>query len=116
MDREELKQQVNDLHKTLMELIEVSPNVVQRSISILKVNQLVKIRLEGNIALRKLKELNLENEFIKSCNTFDIQEALNISKLQAKHKLKEFNFSINEIDTIINIYRGSIGSFLNNKI
>lgn len=116
MDKEELKQQVNDLHKTLIELIEVSPNVVQRSISILKVNQLVKIGLEGNIALRKLKELNLENEFIKSCNTFDIQEALNISKLQAKRKLKDFNFSINEVDTIINKYKGSIGSFLNNKI
>ena len=56
--------------------------------------------------------MHLENEFIKSLSALDIQEALKIDIVEARYKLKEFNFSTNEVDTIINRYKGSIDSFL----
>ena len=56
--------------------------------------------------------MHLENEFIKSLSAFDIHEALQINIVEVRYKLKEFNFSTNEIDTIINRYGGSIASFL----
>ena len=118
MNKVELKEQVNDLHNVLMDLVEFSPNIVKSCIKISTINPIIKVKLENQEALRRLKSMHLENEFVKSCDAFDIHEALKINIIEAKYKLKEFNFSTNEVDTIINKYKGSIGSFLEkyNKI
>ena len=112
MNKIELREQVDALHSVLIELIEKNPSTVKRVVNISKFSTFVKIKLENEIALRKLKAMSLEKEFVKGCCAFDIHESLNINMKEAKHKLKNFDFSTSEIDTIANRYKGSIQSFL----
>ena len=55
MNKVELKEQVFDLHNTLMDLIEVSPGIVKSCIKISTINPIIKRKLETYRSPRKLK-------------------------------------------------------------
>lgn len=115
MDKEELRHQVNDLNEILLEIMEYNPSIVERFIMISRTNSFIRMRLESSIAFRKIKSLNMEDEFIKYCSVFDIHEALNISIIEAKYKLKYFDFSLEEKNKILKRLKCSMNSFIDKQ-
>lgn len=113
MKTQELQNQIKDLNTTLLTLLESSPSNVLGAIELLKcmsptINR--KMRIEKS--KRLLEENNLIDEYIKTLNSFDIHQALNITRKEANKKIKSFNFTTEEKNKIINAFRGVIPSFL----
>lgn len=112
MNTIELKHQVKDLNSILLECIDHSPNLVESIIKLVKVHGHIKRKLNNEIYLREIKKRKLTNEYIKTFNTFDIKEALEIDKEEAKKKLKKSDFTIREKNIILNKYKGGVERFL----
>lgn len=112
MNTIELKHQVKDLNNILLECIEHSPNLVESLLKLVKVHGYIKHKLNNEIYLREMKKRKLTNEYIKTFNVFDIKEALEIDKKEAKKKLKSFDFTIREKNIILNKYKSGAERFL----
>ncbi len=73
---------------------------------------MVERKIEGREGVREIKKRRLTNEFIKTLETFDVHEALEIDIKEARKKLKNFDFTTKEKNIITNKFRGDIPSFL----
>lgn len=113
MNKKELKHQVKDLYNELNECIDHSPRIVEFVLKVAKASKTIECELNNGIYMREIKRRKLTNDFIKTCNHFDIHEALNIDIKEARKKLKNFDFTIKEKNIILDTFKGGAERFLN---
>lgn len=121
MTKEEAKEKIEILSSALNWYVNYtgSTKLPEAIICIVKSKEIIKKDMEMQEqkykAVKELKKLNLVDEFISTCNSFDIHEALEISKRKATYKLKNFDFSEKEKDIILKKYRGDVFCYLERK-
>lgn len=107
-----LKEQVKELYEAINTFIDSCPADVKTIIESAKLTTVVGRYLRNYDYERKLKTLNLTDEFIKELDYRDIQEKINIDKKEVKRKVREFDFTEYEKDILISGFSGCIKSFL----
>ena len=112
MDKKELKRQIKDLNKILIEYVEHSPSVVEFALKMVTISKNIERALDNEKCKREIKRRKLTNDFIKARRPFDIHEALNIDIKEARKKLKKFDFTIKEKNIILDAFCGGAESFL----
>lgn len=115
MNERELKQQVKDLCSALnfcIESMSGADEYISLIIKFAKIEPNTKFKLESIEGVREIKKRKLTNEYIKRFDSFDIQEALNISIKEAKKKIKNFDFTVKEKNIILNNFKGGSQIFL----
>ena len=112
MDKKELKRQIKDLNKVLIEHIEHSTSVVEFVLKMVTISKNIEGALDNEKYKREIKRRKLTNDFIKARRPFDIHEALNIDIKEARKKLKNFDFTIKEKNIILDTFYGGAESFL----
>lgn len=115
MSKKELKLQIKDLYEVLnfyIENVENSEKHINYIIQMAKLSQIIKRSLENRESIREIKKRKLTNEYIRKFNSFDIHEALNISKKEANKKIRNFDFTTKEKNIIMNTFNGCAKDFL----
>lgn len=112
MSRKELEYQVKDLNNILLGCIEHSPSLVESIIKLSKMHGFIKHRLNSDMYLREIKKRKLIDKYIKTFDSFDIHEALNIGTKEAKRKLINFDFTTKEKNIILENFKGGAKSFI----
>lgn len=114
MNKTELKHQIKDLYNVLNECVEHSPSIVKFVIKMAMASKYIEIKLNARAHMREIKRNKLTNDFIKKHKPFDIHEALNIDIKEAREKLKNFDFTAQEKNIILNKFCSDAESFLTN--
>ena len=112
MDKKELKRQIKDLNEVLIQYAEHSPSIVEFVLKIVTVNKSIERGLDNRKYKREIKKRKLTDQYIKTFNSFDIHEALNINIKEARKKLKNFDFTIKEKNIILDTFNGGAERFL----
>ena len=114
MTQKEIKEKIEILYKALNWCADnqLSSEIVEHLFETTKKYGNLGFYIKGLEAIEEMKKLNLVDNFINTCNSFDISEALEISKRKATYKLKNFNFTDKEKDIILNTYYRSVLVYL----
>lgn len=113
MKSQELQNQIKDLNTALLTLMNSSPSNVIGAIELLKgISPLIDRNMNIAKSNRLLVENNLIDEYIKTFDSFDIHEALNITRKEANRKIKSFDFDTEEKNKIIYTFKGCAPLFL----
>lgn len=118
MTREEAKEKIEVLHKALNKYIDKADDmkIIELIIVLSKTSDQLKYYQECVEAVREIKKLNKQDEYLKGLCSFDIHEALGISEVKAEEKIKKYNFTYEEKEQILYYFMGGVRLFVKNKL
>lgn len=118
MTKQEAKEKIEVLYKALNEYIDKSDNmrIIKLMIVLSKTSDKLEYYQECVEAVREIKKLNKQDEYIKGLCAFDIHEALGISEVKAEEKIKKYNFTYEEKEQILYYFMGGVRLFVKNKL